>query len=258
MGFYASVEAAALAWDITAASLQRCRKLNFPEVSFADLEQQLDALKCVISQHVPSSHTMQMQLPLPVQMEAAMPQPPAAPNVVAPQDNVAMPPPGQMPEASMMMMPAPVDGQAGGAMPMLPPQPDTVPMMPHVPDGTPVPDGTHMPPPPAPVMDQISAADMANSQEMPSEPVPAVVDIPHAEVPGVDMSGVDGHVQVPAAEHLTVKVPHEMGVAASIHTMQQAHDGHAGTDAPNHCEVGNSMAAAGDTGTGELHASLDS
>lgn len=258
MGFYASVEAAALAWDITAASLQRCRKLNFPEVSFADLEQQLDALKCVISQHVPSSHTMQMQLPLPVQMEAAMPQPPAAPNVVAPQDNVAMPPPGQMPEASMMMMPAPVDGQAGGAMPMLPPQPDTVPMMPHVPDGTPVPDGTHMPPPPAPVMDQISAADMANSQEMSSEPVPAVVDIPHAEVPGVDMSGVDGHVQVPAAEHLTVKVPHEMGVAASIHTMQQAHDGHAGTDAPNHCEVGNSMAAAGDTGTGELHASLDS
>ena len=47
MGFYASVEAAALAWDITAASLQRCRKLNFPEVAFSDLEQQLDALKCV-------------------------------------------------------------------------------------------------------------------------------------------------------------------------------------------------------------------
>lgn len=51
MGFYSSVEAAALAWDITAASLRRCSKLNFPEVSFADLEQQLDALKCVISQH---------------------------------------------------------------------------------------------------------------------------------------------------------------------------------------------------------------
>lgn len=47
MGFYASVEAAALAWDITAASLRRCRKLNFPEVKFADLEQQLDALKYV-------------------------------------------------------------------------------------------------------------------------------------------------------------------------------------------------------------------
>jgi hypothetical protein len=48
MGFYASVEAAALAWDITAASLrERQRKLNFPEVKFADLEQQLDALKYV-------------------------------------------------------------------------------------------------------------------------------------------------------------------------------------------------------------------
>lgn len=71
MGFYASVEAAALAWDITAASLQRCRKLNFPEVSFIDLEQQLDALKCVISQAVPASHSMPLPAPMqqPIQPE---------------------------------------------------------------------------------------------------------------------------------------------------------------------------------------------
>jgi hypothetical protein len=49
MGFYSSQEAAALAWDITAASLRRCTRLNFPEVSFAELEQQLDALKCVMT-----------------------------------------------------------------------------------------------------------------------------------------------------------------------------------------------------------------
>jgi hypothetical protein len=68
MGFYASVEAAALAWDITAASLQRCRKLNFPEVSFADLEQQLDALKCVISQAVPGGPPMPMPMHPPIEL----------------------------------------------------------------------------------------------------------------------------------------------------------------------------------------------
>ena len=72
MGFYASVEAAALAWDITAASLQRCRKLNFPEVAFSDLEQQLDALKCVISQAVPASHSMAMPAPLPQPIQPDM------------------------------------------------------------------------------------------------------------------------------------------------------------------------------------------
>eukprot|EP01025_Chloroclados_australasicus_P046323 TRINITY_DN5111_c0_g2_i1.p1 TRINITY_DN5111_c0_g2~~TRINITY_DN5111_c0_g2_i1.p1 ORF type:complete len:257 (+),score=33.27 TRINITY_DN5111_c0_g2_i1:51-773(+) len=53
MGFYCSSEAAALAWDITAVSLRRVSKLNFPEVGLAELEQQLDALKCVIAQQDP-------------------------------------------------------------------------------------------------------------------------------------------------------------------------------------------------------------
>ena len=253
MGFYASVEAAALAWDITAASLQRCRKLNFPEVSFADLEQQLDALKCVISQHVPSSHTMQMQLPLPVQMEAAMPQPPSAPNVVAPQDHVGMPQPGQMAEASMMLMPAPVDGQPGGPMSMLPPQPDAVPMMAHGSTGTPVPDGANMPPPPAPVLDQIPSAEMPLSTELPSDPVPTAEDIPHAEVPEVQMSSVDG-LQVPAAELPVIKVAPNMSASAPAHSMQPNDVDSVGAVGANHCETDNGVAAAGGPFPGDAHA----
>jgi hypothetical protein len=92
MGFYASVEAAALAWDITAASLQRCRKLNFPEVSFSDLEQQLDALKCVISQAVPASHG----LPVP----ALLP-PPMQPQMLAEHDAAMMDPGQQHPDDGM-------------------------------------------------------------------------------------------------------------------------------------------------------------
>ena len=72
MGFYASVEAAALAWDITAASLRRCRKLNFPEVSFTDLEQQLDALKCVISQIPGNEQIAHMPYPNPMYGAADM------------------------------------------------------------------------------------------------------------------------------------------------------------------------------------------
>lgn len=256
MGFYASVEAAALAWDITAASLQRCRKLNFPEVSFADLEQQLDALKCVISQHVPSSHTMQMPLPLPVQMDAPMPPQPSAPNVVAPQDHVGMPQPGQVPEASMLMMPGPGDGPPAGAMAMLPPQPDSMPMMAHVADGAQVPDGAHVPshmtPPPAPVMDHIPVAEMPASAEVPSAPVPTAEDIPHAEVPGVDMADEEGQEQVPPAEMPAMKDPDGGGLdpPMPVHVMPQP-DGPA---PPAHGETDNGGAVHDGGVPGGTHA----
>jgi hypothetical protein len=114
MGFYASVEAAALAWDITAASLRRCRKLNFPEVSFADLEQQLDALKCVISQ-VPGNEQI-----------AHMPYPPPAAHVAGAADGLALePPPGTAPPGGGMAVPKDEYGMAvdGGIAPP-PPQGD--------------------------------------------------------------------------------------------------------------------------------------
>jgi hypothetical protein len=106
MGFYASVEAAALAWDITAASLRRCRKLNFPEVSFADLEQQLDALKCVISQTPGNEQIAHMPIP-----------PPNAPPIIGAADGLAMEPPHAPPA------PPPLVGQEGGMLSGTPPPP---------------------------------------------------------------------------------------------------------------------------------------
>lgn len=106
MGFYASVEAAALAWDITAASLQRCRKLNFPEVSFSDLEQQLDALKCVISQAVPASQSIAMPAPLPQPMPAQM----------LPDPNEAVMDPGQAEQHADGSMHPPADMHQQEAM----------------------------------------------------------------------------------------------------------------------------------------------
>ena len=146
MGFYASVEAAALAWDITAASLRRCRKLNFPEVSFADLEQQLDALKCVIAQTPGNEQIAQMPAP-------------NVPRVIGAADGLALEPP----------LAPPADGDDG------PHEGGLMPAMPDVPaDGEALPD-TSMPAP-APLDSGVPAP------APPDSGVPA----PGPESPGVE------------------------------------------------------------------------